>query len=76
MRSRLVEELEADSWLVRARIEQRADGLYEIELERFLEGDPLEAEPSGWWPIPAPKMLTDSLERARQLARESLATLG
>lgn len=70
----IVEQLYSASRLARATITQRADGLYEVEVERFLEGDPLIDEPS-YWPISAPKTLTDSIERARELALENMAGL-
>lgn len=71
----LAEQLLSDSRLVRALITQRSDGLYEVEVAVFVKGSALDHEPSWWSPIDGAKMVTDSLERARELAREGMVAV-
>ena len=73
MLAQIVEELYSASKTVRARIRQRSDGLYDVEVEVFVKGSVLHQEPSWWSPIDGPKTVTDSLERARELAHEGMS---
>lgn len=71
--AQIVEELYSASKTVRARIRQRSEGLYDVEVEMFVKGSVLHQEPSWWSPIDGPKIVTDSLERARELACEGMS---
>jgi hypothetical protein len=68
----IVEELQSASNLVRARIRQRSDGLYDVEVEVFVKGNALNEEPNWWALVDGPKTVTDSVERARELALEGI----
>jgi hypothetical protein len=68
----LVQEMLGASRRVRARIYGRADGLYSVEFERLMPGDPEHQEPAYWSPINRPKTIVDTLERARAMALDGL----
>lgn len=75
MTGALIEEILSSTGVRRALILQRADGAIEVAIERKVPGDG-EYEPSYWSRVGNRVILADSVERARQLAREELATLG
>lgn len=58
---------------IRALISERGDGLFSVEFERLMPGDPEHCEPSYWSPLHRPKTVVDTFERARAIALEVLA---
>ena len=55
----------------RVGVEQRADGLFQVHLERWIRGAVLE-EPSYWSRVSSRAVLSDSASSARALASEEL----
>ena len=69
----VVEEILSDTGAGRALIVRRTDGVLQVEVERKVPGDAY--EPMHWTRTTRKVVLADSLERARELAREELANL-
>ena len=67
-----LEELVSPAGTARARIFRRADGMFQVTVEIFMRASPMHGEPSWWSCSNGPVELTDSYERARELAREGL----
>ena len=67
----VVEELTSADGKRRARLLRRADGTFQVELERKIPGD--ELEPTHWSPVRGPVVIADTLDRARELARAELS---
>ena len=72
----LVEELSSSDGKRRARIVRRAaDGLFSVEFERLVPGDGPYEPREYWSPVRQSVTIADTLERARELAKESLGLL-
>ena len=72
----VVEELSSSDGKRRARIVQRAaDGLFSVELERLVPGEGPYEPREYWSPVRQPVTIADTLERARELAKEDLGLL-
>lgn len=69
----VVEQLESSNGKRRAIILRRPDGAFQVDLERHVPGD--EFEPAYWSPLRGPVVIADTLERARELAREGVNAL-
>ena len=69
----VVEELSSSDGKWRARIVRRAaDGLFSLEIERLVPGDGLHEPREYWSPVRQSVTIADTLERARELAKEAL----
>jgi hypothetical protein len=69
----IVEEIVSANREGRALLVRRSDGLILVEIERRVPGD--EHGPAYWSRVSKEVILADSLERARELGREGLATI-
>jgi hypothetical protein len=69
----VLEELFSQDREGRARLVRRPDGLIQVHIERRAPGD--EYGPAYWASVGHQVVLADSIERARALAREGLASL-
>jgi hypothetical protein len=72
VKSNLVEYLPSTDGSRRAAILRREDGVFVIEIERQVRGDDLYEPKCFWSRVGRDVTLTDTLERARQLAAEAL----
>lgn len=68
-----VHEVYSVSKRLRAQVFERDDGLYSLEFERLMPGNPEHDEPSYWSPLNRPKTIVDTIDRARAMALEGLA---
>lgn len=62
-----------DRWL-RTTIYRRGDGHFSVELERLVPGDAEYEEPPHWGRVGHGVVLTDTLDRAREIACELLGS--
>lgn len=74
MPDEVVEVVWSSSREHRASIVRRADGLLQVVVERFMRADPEFEEPAGWEPVHGRVILTDTVERAREVAADELAS--
>jgi hypothetical protein len=70
MTREVLEEFLSQDRSRRARLVRRPDGLIQVEIERKVPGD--EYAPPYWSRVGDQVTVTDSVERARELAREGL----
>jgi len=68
-----LEELLSQDREGRARLVRRPDGLIQVHIERRVAGD--EYGPAYWSRVGHQIVIADSIERAKELAREALAAL-
>jgi hypothetical protein len=69
----IVEELLSQDRAGRARLLRRPDGLIQVEIERQVPAD--EHGPAYWSRAGHQVIVADTIERARELAREGLAAI-
>jgi hypothetical protein len=73
MSRQVLEEIVAKDRAARALLVRRPDGLIQVEIERRVPAD--EFSPAYWSRVGNQAVLADSVERARDLAREGLTAL-
>lgn len=71
MSEAVVEELRSKDGRIRANIVRRRDGLLSVQVERLVHGD-RDLEGDYWSPEHGPVVIIDTLERAREFAREAV----